>query len=84
MRTLSDLEYVRRSELLKKHIPTRRPVEVRDAMVILGIHSTSAARYTLMHMVEMGLLDYEPPKDKGYHRKGKFFLKEDHSHDETK
>lgn len=73
---LSDEEYKKRAGLLQKHFP-RRYVDTRDAMVILGLRSTSATIYTMRRMVELGFLEYEPPSTVGRKHKGKFYLKEE-------
>ena len=64
-------EHAERNELLRQKIK-RVSVEVRDVMEILGFNSTSAALYELHKQVELGMIEYEKPKDgKKY---GKFYL----------
>jgi hypothetical protein len=64
-------EYAQKAELLRSNFD-RVHIDVRAAMKILGYRSTSATLYVLREMAEMGLIEYEPPKDGG--KKGKYFL----------
>lgn len=71
MRTTDFEEHARRNDLLKEHIK-RVAVDVREAMEILGLNSTSAALYELREQVRLGMMEYEKPKaGKKY---GKFYL----------
>jgi hypothetical protein len=71
MRTTNFEEHARRNELLRQKIK-RVAVDVRDAMKILDLKSTSAALYELREQVKLGMIEYEEPKDgKTY---GKFYL----------
>jgi len=75
------MEHMSEIDILERHFDNARKlqsqlkrtrVEVRDAMDILGYKSTSATLYELKKLVELELLEYEPPKDG--HKKGEYFL----------
>jgi len=62
-------QHAERNEKLRHK---RVAIEIRDAMEILGLHSTSAALYELREQVKLGMIEYEKPKDGK--TKGKFYL----------
>lgn len=68
---LSIEEHLERAEKLRQEVK-RVVIEVRDAQEIWGMKSSSHAHKELRELVELGYIEYEPPK-KGQ-KNGKFYL----------
>ena len=64
---------MQRFELLRKRLPSRVRLEVRDVQQALGMASTSHALTEMKAWQEMGLVEYEEPTDG--RRYGTYYLK---------
>ena len=71
--TISPKQHRERFEQMRKRIPSRVRLEVRDVQRALGLSSTGSALMEMKAWAEMKLVEYVPPGDG--ERYGVFYLR---------
>lgn len=74
--TLTTQEHIKRFEIMRKRLPSRVRLEVREVQQALGLFSTSHALLEMKAWCEIGLVEYEEPQEGK--RYGTYYLRAKH------